>query len=67
VSAGTNPDDVLLRNNALAFTRVAVPGAGGVGDAVASLDGNHDGRTEFLVLNGVETSGPTQRIELRLQ
>lgn len=67
VPAGTNPDDVLLRNNALTFTPVAVPRATGVGDAVAALDGNHDGRTEFLVLNGVETSGPTQRIELRFQ
>ena len=65
--AGTNPDDVLLRNNALSFTAVPVPGATGVGDAVTALDGNGDGRSEFLVLNGVETSGPAQRIELRFR
>jgi hypothetical protein len=46
---------------------VPVPPAAGVGDAVAALDGNADGRSEFLVLNGVETSGPTQRIELRFR
>ena len=57
----------MLRNNALAFAPVAVPRASGVGDAVAALDGNGDGRTEFLVLNGAETSGPVQRIELRFQ
>jgi hypothetical protein len=67
VPAGTNPDDVVLRNNALSFTPVPVPSAAGVGDAVAALDGNADGRSEFLVLNGVETSGPTQRIELRFR
>ena len=39
----------------------------GIGDAVTALDGNGDGRTEFLVLNGVEVSGPIQRIELRFQ
>jgi type II secretory pathway pseudopilin PulG len=65
--AGTNPDDVVLRNNALSFTAAPVPRATGVGDAVTALDGNGDGRSEFLVLNGVETSGPAQRIELRLQ
>ena len=68
VAAGTNPDDVVLRNNASDLH----PGAGSprgrwVGDAVAALDGNADGRSEFLVLNGVETSGPTQRIELRFR
>ena len=67
VPAATNPNDVVLRNNALAFTPVPVPRAAGIGDAVATLDGNADGRSEFLVLNGVETSGPTQRIELRFQ
>jgi hypothetical protein len=46
---------------------VAVPGAGGIGDAVTTLDGNGDGRAEFLVLNGVEVTGPVQRIELRFQ
>ena len=63
----TNPNDVVLLNNALAFAPVAVPRASGVGDAVAALDGNGDGRTEFLVLNGAETGGPVQRIELRFQ
>ena len=67
VPAATNPNDVVLRNNALTFTPVPVPRAAGIGDAVAALDGNADGRSEFLVLNGVETSGPTQRIELRFQ
>ena len=67
VPGATNPDDVVLRNNALAFTPVPGPRAAGIGDAVATLDGNADGRSEFLVLNGVETSGPTQRIELRFQ
>jgi hypothetical protein len=65
--AGTNPNDVVLRNNALTFSVIPVPPASGIGDAVAALDGNGDGRTEFLVLNGVETSGPAQRIELRFQ
>ena len=51
VPAGTNPDDVQLRNSALTFTPVPVP-ATGVGDAVAALDGNANGRSEFLVLNG---------------
>ena len=67
VPAGTNPNDVVLRNNALNFTAVPVPPASGVGDAVATLDGNGDGRAEFLVLNGCEVSGPAQRIELRFQ
>ncbi|WP_459976001.1 FG-GAP repeat domain-containing protein [Nocardioides pyridinolyticus] len=67
VPAATNPDDVLLRNDALTFIPIPVPRAAGVGDAVAALDGNQDRRAEFLVLNGVETSGPTQRIELRFQ
>lgn len=67
VPAGTNPDDVILRNNALGFTAVPVPRASGVGDAVAALDGNGDGRSEFLVLNAYETSAPAQRIELRFQ
>jgi hypothetical protein len=67
VPAGTNPNDVVLRNNALTFTPVPVPSVAGVGDAVAALDGNADGRSEFLILNGVETSGPAQRIELRFQ
>jgi hypothetical protein len=65
--AGTNPDDVVLRNNALGFTAVPVPRATGIGDAVVTLDGNADGRSEFLVLNGVETSGPAQRIQLRFE
>lgn len=67
VPDGTNPDDVVLRNNALRFTAVPVPRASGVGDAVAALDGNGDGRSEFLVLNAYETTAPAQRIELRFQ
>jgi hypothetical protein len=67
VPAGTNPNDVVLRNNALTFSAIAVPSASGIGDAVAALDGNGDRRSEFLVLNGVEVSGPTQRIQLSFQ
>jgi hypothetical protein len=67
LTAGTNPRDVVLRNTGLHFTATQVPAAGGIGDEVATLDGNGDGRAEFLVLNGVETLGPIQRIELRLQ
>jgi len=67
VPNGTNPDDVVLRNNALSFIAVPVPRASGVGDAVAALDGNGDGRSEFLVLNAYETTAPAQRIELRFQ
>lgn len=67
IQAGTNPRDVVLRNTNLSFGAVPVPQAGGIGDAVTALDGNADGRSEFLVLNGVETNGPIQRIELRLQ
>jgi hypothetical protein len=67
LTAGTNPRDVVLRNTGLQFSAVLVPPAGGVGDAVAALDGNADGQSEFLVLNGVEVSGPIQRIELRFQ
>ena len=58
----------MLRNTGLQLRRGPGPGrAAGVGDAVAALDGNGDGRTEFLVLNGVETAAPIQRIELRFQ
>jgi hypothetical protein len=67
VAAGTNPRDVILRNANLQFTAVSVPAAAGIGDAVTTLDGQRDGRSEFLVLNGVEVSGPIQRIELRFQ
>lgn len=62
LTAGTNPADRILLNSGLHFTGLAVPSAGGVGDAVAALDGNKDRRTEFLVLNGVEVNGPLQRI-----
>jgi hypothetical protein len=65
VNAGTNPKDRILLNNALTFTSVPVPAAGGIGDKVVALDGNRDGKAEFLVLNGVEVVGPLQRIELR--
>lgn len=67
LTAHTNPRDVVLRNTGLQFAATQVPAAGGIGDAVATLDGNGDGRAEFLVLNGVETGGPIQRIELRFQ
>jgi hypothetical protein len=67
LTAGTNPPDVILRNTRLEFAATRVPAATGIGDAVAALDGNADGRAEFLVLNGVEVSGPIQRIELRFQ
>ena len=67
LTAGTNPRDVVLRNTNLQFAATQVPAASGIGDAVATLDGNADGRAEFLVLNGVEVSGPIQRIELRWQ
>jgi hypothetical protein len=67
LTAGTNPRDVVLRNTNLQFAATQVPAATGIGDAVATLDGNADGRAEFLVLNGVERSGPIQRIELRFQ
>jgi hypothetical protein len=67
VPGAANPSDVVLRNDALRFTPVPVPAASGIGDAVTALDGNRDGRTEFLVLNGVEVTGPIQRIELRFQ
>jgi hypothetical protein len=36
-------------------------------DGDGDLDGNADGRSEFLVLNGVETSGPAQRIQPRFE
>lgn len=65
LTAGTNPADRILLNTGLTFTSVSVPAAGGVGDAVAPLDGDGDGHAEFLVLNGVEVDGPVQRIELR--
>lgn len=64
-SAGTNPDDMLLLNDRLAFAKVAAPSAGGVGDAVTALDGDSDGRSEFLVLNGLEGPGPVQLLRLR--
>jgi hypothetical protein len=67
LTAGTNPRDVVLRNTGLQFSAVPVPAAAGVGDAVAALDGDGDGTVEFLVLNGVEVSGPIQRVELRFQ
>jgi hypothetical protein len=44
-----------------------VPADTDPGDTVVALDGDRDPLSEFLVLNGVETSGPTQLIELRFQ
>jgi hypothetical protein len=65
VQMRTNPDDVLLLNAGLRFTPLAVPPAGGIGDAVVTLAGDGDGRAEFLVLNGQEDAlGPVQLIEL---
>jgi hypothetical protein len=37
------------------------------GDGDGDLDGNADGRSEFLLLNGVKTTGPAQRIQLRFE
>lgn len=66
LQAGINPDDVVLLNVGLQFTALAVPPAGGMGDAVVALDGDADhGRAEFLVLNGQEDHrGPVQLIKL---
>ena len=64
LTAKTNANDSIYLNDALRFTAVAVPSAPGVGDAVTALDGNSDGQSEFLVLNGVETIAPLQLIRL---
>ncbi len=64
LSAKTNANDSVYLNDALRFTAIAVPPAPGVGDAVTALDGDGDGRSEFLVLNGVETIAPLQLIRL---
>lgn len=64
LTAKTNANDTLYLNDALTFTAIAVPGASGIGDAVTALDGNGDGRSEFLVLNGVETIAPLQLIRV---
>lgn len=65
VSGGTNPDDIILLNQRLVFTSVPVPPAGGLGDDVVALDGDRDGRVEFLVLNGAaDALGPVQLISL---
>ena len=66
-SPARTPTTSCSATTALTFSVIPVPPAPGIGDAVTALDGNGDGRTEFLVLNGVETSGPAQRIELRFQ
>ncbi len=65
ITAGTNPADRIMLNNGLSFSPVTAPAAGGIGDAVVALDGDGNGRVEFLVLNGVEVNGPIQRVELR--
>jgi hypothetical protein len=63
----SNPNDTVLINTNGVFSKVAVPAAGGIGDDVVVLDGNRDGKTEFLVLNGSEDSlGPIQLIKLVL-
>jgi hypothetical protein len=65
LQAGINSDDILLLNAGLRFTALAVPPAGGMGDAVVPLDGDDNGRAEFLVLNGQEDHrGPVQLIKL---
>lgn len=65
VPTRTNPRDFVYRNVGLRFVAVPVPNAPGIGDDVVALDGNGDGRAEFLVLNGAEDStGPIQRIQL---
>ena len=47
-----NPDDVLLVNQQMTFTPLAVPPATGSGDEVVALKPRPDGKTMFLVLNG---------------
>ena len=64
MAARTNPADRIYRNNGLRFTALAVPRAGAVGDAVVALHGDRTARVAFLVLNGDDTPGPIQRIEL---
>jgi hypothetical protein len=65
LQAGINSDDVLLLNGGLRFTALAMPPAGGMGDAVVPLDGDANGQAEFLVLNGQEDHrGPVQLIKL---
>jgi hypothetical protein len=66
VRTGSNPNDLLLLNQGLRFTTLAVPPAGGIGDAAVALNGDRDARAEFLVLNGLSDAlGPVQLIKLR--
>src|SRR3954452_3860199 len=64
IPAATDPPDFIYRNDGLRFTPVPVPSAGGAGNAVTALDGNGDGRTEFLLLNGAGKAGVSQGIQL---
>ncbi|MBA3310647.1 MAG: VCBS repeat-containing protein [Nocardioidaceae bacterium] len=63
-----NPDDKIWFNDALSFTPLSVPSAGGAADDVVALNRLGDGRAEFLVLNGAgwgETPpGPVQLIRV---
>lgn len=56
------PDYLLLGNATGGFTRQSIPETTtGDGDQVYAFDYNHDGLTDFLVLNGqVPYSGPIQ-------
>jgi hypothetical protein len=62
-AGGANAPDFLLRGNASGgFTKQSIPQTtAGIGDQAYALDYNHDGLTDFLVLNGqVPSSGPIQ-------
>ncbi len=60
----TNPDDLLFLNRQLSFTPMSAPATAGVGDAVTAMDANEDGTAEFVVLNGLEGTGPVQVLRL---
>jgi hypothetical protein len=61
----SNPADAVWINNNLAFTRVPVPSAAGLGNEVTAVRPRAGGRSEFLVLNGFgKARGPNQLIRL---
>jgi len=65
VGQRSNPNDYILLNNGLRFTEVGVPASAGIGDTVVALEGDNDGKAEFLVLNGAEdTRAANQLISL---
>jgi hypothetical protein len=62
-SMAGNDRDLLLVNTARgrSFTSVSIPQVStGRGDDVVSLDFDHNGLADFVVLNGLETRGPVQ-------